>query len=71
MQRKEASRLTSKRKLTGDFGAAKMTMGQSSLLSTSAPPTDELVMSMTAMTLLLEVFLKNDIDYIIPLRFCG
>ena len=65
MHRKEASRLTSKRKLTGDFGTTKMVMGQPSLLSTSAPPTDELVMSMTATTLLLEVLLKNVIGYII------
>ena len=65
MQRREASRLTSIRKLTGDFGAAKMTMGQPSLLSTNAPPTEELVMSIIATTLLLGVFLKNDIDYII------
>lgn len=65
VHRKEASRFTSKRKLIGDFGAAKITMGQPSLLSTNAPPTDELVMSMTATTFLLGVLLKIGIDYII------
>ena len=65
MHLKEASMLTSKRKLTGDFGATKMVMGHSSLLSVSAPPTDELVMSMTAATFFLGVLLKNDIKCIV------
>ena len=65
MPLKEASRLTSKRKLTGDFGATKIVMGQLSLLSASAPPTDEPVMSMMATTLSLGVLLKNDIKYIV------
>src|SRR3989338_2525872 len=68
VHRREASRLTSKRKLTGDFGAAKMVMGQPSLLSASAPPTDELVMSIMATTFFLGVLLKNVINYIITRR---
>src|SRR3989344_6960881 len=65
VHRKEASRLTSKRKLTGDLGAAETATGQPSLLSTSAPPTDELVMSIIATTFFLGVLLKNVIGYII------